>query len=83
MLGLARDRHFRSVQRADTAEPLAIRWMRLICEALEVLHSNGLAHGDVGPRNLIASSVLCGNALSESPLGLCKRTRTAWSPIHI
>ena len=36
-------------------EALAIRWMQTICGALEVLHSNGLTHGDVSPRNLIVS----------------------------
>ena len=37
------------------AEALAIRWLTLICEALDVLHRNGLIHGDVSPRNLIVS----------------------------
>jgi serine/threonine protein kinase len=32
-----------------------LRWLRIICEALEVLHRNGLIHGDVSPRNLIVS----------------------------
>ena len=36
-------------------EALAIRWMQTICGALDVLHSNGLTHGDVSPRNLIVS----------------------------
>lgn len=38
-----------------SAETLAIRWIRLLCEATDVLHSNGLTHGDVSPRNLIVS----------------------------
>lgn len=51
-------------QNESTAGSLAIRWMRLICEALEVLHNNGLTHGDVSPRNVLASGFLCGNASS-------------------
>ena len=42
-------------QDEPTAESLAIRWLRLIFEALEVFHNNGLTHGDVSPRNLIVS----------------------------
>lgn len=38
----------------DGAE-LAARWLRTICEALDVLHRNGLVHGDVSPHNLIVS----------------------------
>ena len=37
------------------AETLALRWLRSTCEALSVLHRNGLIHGDVSPRNLIVS----------------------------
>jgi len=40
-------------QQEKSSEPLAIRWLTLICEALGVLHRNGLVHGDVSPRNLI------------------------------
>lgn len=36
-------------------ESLAIRWLRSMCEALDVLHRNGLTHGDVSPRNMIVS----------------------------
>ena len=39
----------------ESAEALALRWLRTICDALEVLHRNGLVHGDVSPRNLIVS----------------------------
>jgi len=35
------------------SEALALRWLRDVCEALHVLHRNGLIHGDVSPRNLI------------------------------
>lgn len=38
-----------------TATDLAIRWLCSVCDALEVLHSNSLVHGDVSPRNLIVS----------------------------
>ena len=37
----------------SSAEALAVRWLRTACHALETLHRNGLAHGDVSPRNII------------------------------
>jgi len=40
-------------QQETSSESLAIRWLRLICEALFALHRNGLVHGDISPRNLI------------------------------
>ncbi|MXZ20901.1 MAG: hypothetical protein F4Y84_09940, partial [Caldilineaceae bacterium SB0665_bin_25] len=39
----------------ESSEGLALRWLRTMCEALEVLHSNGLVHGDVSPGNMIVS----------------------------
>jgi len=36
-------------------EALSLRWLTLILGALEVLHQNGLIHGDVSPKNLIVS----------------------------
>ena len=42
-------------QQETSTEALALHWLRLICEALNVLHRNGLIHGDVSPRNLIVS----------------------------
>ena len=42
-------------QQETANENLALRWLRIICEALDVLHRNGLIHGDVSPRNLIVS----------------------------
>jgi serine/threonine protein kinase len=42
-------------QQEASGEALALRWIRDICEALDVLHRNGLIHGDVSPRNLIVS----------------------------
>ena len=36
-------------------EALALRWLRTACQALDVLHRNGLVHGDVSPRNMIVS----------------------------
>jgi serine/threonine protein kinase len=38
-----------------SAETLASRWLAEMCEALDVLHRNGLVHGDVSPRNMIVS----------------------------
>ncbi len=42
-------------QSETSSEALALRWLRIICQALDVLHRNGLMHGDVSPRNLIVS----------------------------
>ena len=42
------------LQEANSSD-LAIRWIRSVCSALNVLHRNGLIHGDVSPRNLIVS----------------------------
>jgi serine/threonine protein kinase len=42
-------------QQEASSEALALRWLRIVCEALDVLHRNGLIHGDVSPRNLIVS----------------------------
>ena len=39
----------------ESDEALALRWLRTVCEALDVLHCNGLVHGDVSPRNLIVA----------------------------
>lgn len=38
-----------------TSGDLAVRWIKSVCQALDVLHRNGLVHGDVSPRNLIVS----------------------------
>ena len=38
-----------------SAEALTLFWLRAMCEALDVLHRNGLIHGDVNPGNLIVS----------------------------
>lgn len=42
-------------QDVSTPESLAVRWITNLCEALDVLHRNGLIHGDVSPRNMIVS----------------------------
>ena len=42
-------------QQEPSSEALALRWLRAMCEALYVLHRNGLIHGDVSPRNMIVS----------------------------
>ena len=39
----------------ESGEALALRWLRTLCEALDVLHRNGLVHGDVSPRNMIVA----------------------------
>ncbi len=36
-----------------SGEALAVRWLRIVCEALGALHKNYLIHGDISPRNLI------------------------------
>ena len=42
-------------QEAESPEALALLWLRSACEALDVLHGNGLVHGDVSLRNMIVS----------------------------
>ena len=42
-------------QGEESGEALAIRWLGTMCEALDMLHRNGLVHGDVSPRNMIVS----------------------------
>ena len=39
----------------ESHEAVALRWLKGACEALEVLHRNGLVHGDISPGNLILS----------------------------
>ena len=38
-----------------SGDALTLFWLRTMCEALDVLHRNGLVHGDVNPGNLIVS----------------------------
>jgi len=42
-------------QGEPNAEALALRWLGQVCQALDVLHKNGIVHGDVSPKNLIVS----------------------------
>jgi serine/threonine protein kinase len=42
-------------QQETSGEALASRWMQVMCQALDVLHRNGLIHGDISPRNMIVS----------------------------
>ncbi len=39
----------------SSGETLALRRLRTMCEALQALHSNGMRHGGVSPRNMIVS----------------------------
>ena len=43
------------VMQPDSDEALARTWLRTACEALGVLHINGLVHGDISPRNILVS----------------------------
>lgn len=43
-------------------EELVLAWLKEMCEALDVLHRNGLVHGDVSPRNIIVSESDAGSA---------------------
>ena len=49
--GISRDLAYEGT----SSEGLALRWLCTMCEALAVLHSNDLVHGDVSPRNMIVS----------------------------
>ena len=42
-------------QEEPSSDALAIRWISVMCDALDVLHRNGRIHGDVSPRNMIVS----------------------------
>jgi len=42
-------------QQETSSEALALRWLRAMCGALDVLHRHGLIHGDISPRNMIVS----------------------------
>jgi len=42
-------------QQETSCEALALRWLRDMCEGLDILHRNGLVHGDISPRNMIVS----------------------------
>ena len=39
----------------EDPQELATRWLHTMCEALDMMHRNGLVHGDVSPRNMILS----------------------------
>jgi serine/threonine protein kinase len=39
----------------SSPEALAIHWVQDMCDALDVLHRNGLTHGDISPSNIIVS----------------------------
>ena len=39
----------------NSAQALVLRWLQTMCKGLDVLHRNGLMHGDVNPRNMIVS----------------------------
>ena len=42
-------------QQEASGEALALKWLQTMCQSLNVLHRNGLVHGDVSPRNMIVS----------------------------
>ncbi|MGQ4809409.1 hypothetical protein NKDENANG_02826 [Candidatus Entotheonellaceae bacterium PAL068K] len=42
-------------QQESSSEALALRWLRVMCKALDILHRNGLVHGDISPCNMIVS----------------------------
>jgi serine/threonine protein kinase len=42
-------------QQEESSQSLTQRWLHSMCEAVDVLHRNGLVHGDVSPRNMIVS----------------------------
>ena len=42
-------------QQEESSQSLSQRWLCSMCEALDVLHRNGLVHGDVSLRNMIVS----------------------------
>jgi len=42
-------------QQETSSEALVLRWLRAMCQALDVLHRNRLIHGDISPRNMIVS----------------------------
>lgn len=39
----------------SSAEKLALRWLRTMCESLGVLHDAGLVHGNINPSSMIVS----------------------------
>jgi len=39
----------------ESGDALVLRWLRTVCDALDVLHRNGLVHGDVSPRNILVA----------------------------
>ena len=55
----------------EAGEVLALRWLRAVCDALDVLYRNGLVHGDVSPRNYRSlyqhRSLLAANRTGQSP----------------
>ena len=40
----------------ESGETLVLRWLRTVCDALDVLHRNRLVHGDVSPRNMLIAN---------------------------
>lgn len=40
----------------ESGEALTLRWLRTVCDALDVLHRNRLVHGDVSPRNMLVAN---------------------------
>lgn len=67
-------------QQEESVEALALRWLCAICEALNVLHRNGLIHGDISPRNLIMSG---GDLVLTDYDFVCKIGETITAPATI
>lgn len=59
----------------DSVEYLLIRWCTEVCRSLAALHTQGLVHGDVSPRNLICDRG--GLTLTDYDL-VTAVGRTAW-----
>ncbi len=43
-------------QQEPSPDALAIRWLKDLCESMDILHRNGIIHGDVSPKNILVSS---------------------------
>lgn len=77
----------------EEVEDLLLRWIRQICEGLQKLHQAGFVHGDVTPKNIIASTrevVLTDydlftqsgcKAMSKGTLAYCSQAMEEQNPV--